>query len=352
MPAYNSEKYLADAIHSITRQTYSAVEVIIVDSDSTDMTPHIVERLAARDPRVRLLRDSRTGIVDSRNRGAALAQGEYLAWLDADDVALPGRLQRQVQFLDAHPDVVAVGGTIVVTDEHLRELLRVTYPTTSARIASALPEGNVLAMSATTMRLSAYREVNGFRAAFKQGAEDYDLWLRLSERHPLGNLPDVVAYYRTHSHQVSASGVDRFVIPTVAAQLSAKARIEGRPDPYGNVDRFTYEWFIRTEPDRFEVDEAILRAAAGQAVYLALIGQPATSRDLLLWAKRTARSGRSRRATRARVHAAESVTAWRQQHRTAALWPATQAAVLDPLRFVGLLSRWAGAWRKRASRLP
>src|SRR5207253_3394469 len=131
-------------------------EVIVVDGDSTDATASIVEALAACDPRVRLDRQKRTGIVDGRNRGAMLARGEYLAWLDADDLAVRHRLERQVRFLDAHPGVAAVGGTIVVTDESLRPFLTVRYPTDSAEIAARLPQANVLAASTMMIRLSAY----------------------------------------------------------------------------------------------------------------------------------------------------------------------------------------------------
>jgi glycosyltransferase involved in cell wall biosynthesis len=343
MPAYNSEKYLTEAIRSITSQSFKEVELIVVDGGSTDRTSSIVEDISAQDARVRLVRQAHTGIVDGRNRGAALARGEYLAWLDADDVAAPHRFERQVQFLDIHAGVAAVGGNIVVTDEHLRPRLRVTYPTDSAQIAATLPDANVLATSATMLRLSAYRSVGGCRRAFKQGAEDYDLWLRLSERHPLANLPEVLAYYRTHASQVSSSGVERFVIPTVAAQLSATARRKGQPDVYGDVDVFTYEWLASMAQNRIELDHAILNAAAGQATYLALIGQPDTARSLLEWANSTVHTRRIARLTRAHVQLAKSIGAWQDHRRSAALVAGIQAAALDPVRFARMVARGLGA---------
>lgn len=343
MPSHNSGKYIAEAITSITTQTFSDLEVIVIDGDSTDATRAIVEEIAARDSRVRLVRQAHTGIVDGRNRGAALARGEYLAWLDADDVALPCRLRYQVQFLDAHPDVAAVGGTIVVTDAHLRARLRVTYPLESAQIASVLPEANVLATSATTLRLAAFHAVGGCRPAFRQGAEDYDLWLRLAERHQLRNLPEVLAYYRQHPNQSSTPGVERFILPTVAAQLSARARRSGRPDPFGDVDRFTYEWFVAMEPSRSAIDQLVLHASAGQATYLALIDQPETAQALLDWAFSITAETDIARPTRARVRLAEGITAWKSQRRPAAIAALLQAAALDPLRFGRMLLRGASA---------
>jgi len=339
IPSYNSEKYVAEAITSITSQTFSDLEVIVVDGDSTDTTPRIVEEIAARDSRVRLERQAHTGIVDGRNRGAELARGEYLAWLDADDVALPRRLEHQVRFLDGHPDVAAVGASIVVTDLHLRGHLRVTYPLESAQIAAMLPEANVLATSATTLRLAAFRAVGGCRPAFKQGAEDYDVWLRLAERHRLANLPEVLAYYRQHPNQASFPGVERFILPTVAAQLSARARRSGRPDPYGDIDRFTYEWFAEVEPSRSALDHAVLHAAAGQATYLALIGEPETAQALLDWAVTATAATDIARATRARERLATGITAWQSHRRPAAVAAALQAAALDPMRFGRMLLR-------------
>jgi glycosyltransferase involved in cell wall biosynthesis len=330
---------MAEAIDSIANQTLTDLELIVVDGGSTDKTPSIVEAIREHDQRLRLFRQSHTGIVDGRNRGAELARGEYLAWLDADDVALPRRLGRQAHFLDSHPTVAAVGGAIVVTNEHLRRKLKVSYPTDSAQIAARLPEANLLATSATMLRLSAFRSVGGCRPAFKQGAEDYDLWLRLSERYPLANLSDVLACYRTHSSQVSARGVERFVIPTVAAQLSARARRSGRPDPYGDIDEFTYDWFRLTESNRFALDHAIMNAAAGQATYLALIGQVGAARALLDWAISTTRDTRIDRPSRARMLLARSVVTWQGRQRNAALHAAAHAAALDPWRFARMMTR-------------
>jgi glycosyltransferase involved in cell wall biosynthesis len=299
--------------------------------------------LAARDPRVHLDRQKRTGIVDGRNRGAQLARGEYIAWLDADDLALPHRIGRQVAFMDAHADVAAVGGKITVVDEHLRPLIAVRYPTRARQIARALPDGNVMAASAAMIRLSAYRSVGGCRAPFKQGAEDYDLWLRLSESHPLANLDGLLAYYRTHSAQVSSTGVERFVIPTVAAQLSARARREGRPDRYGEVDRFSYELFMRLEPNRANVDLAILSAAASQSIFLTLVGQAGAAARLLDWAAHITTRTPIPRHTRAQMYLARAILAWRAGQISSAALSGAEAAALDPRRMLTMLLKGARA---------
>ncbi|MEN1729199.1 MAG: glycosyltransferase family A protein, partial [Pseudomonadota bacterium] len=108
IPAFNREDYVCTAINSMLAQKYTDFEVLVVDDGSTDRTPERVE--AYSDPRVRLARsESNQGIPASRNRGLELARGEYIALLDSDDYSYPERLGVEVDFLDAHPDIVQVG---------------------------------------------------------------------------------------------------------------------------------------------------------------------------------------------------------------------------------------------------
>ncbi len=107
MPAYNAEKYIAEAIQSILDQTYSNFEFLIINDGSTDRTSTIIKGFD--DPRIRLLEQSREGICNTLNRGLRKAKGFYIARFDADDISLPERLSKQVQFLDQNPDYILVG---------------------------------------------------------------------------------------------------------------------------------------------------------------------------------------------------------------------------------------------------
>ena len=101
IPAYNRERYLADAVDSVLAQTFTDFELLIVDDGSRDRTVEIAK--SYRDPRIRLVRHERNrGVAAARNTGVAEARGAYVAFLDSDDVAYPDRLARQVAFLDAH----------------------------------------------------------------------------------------------------------------------------------------------------------------------------------------------------------------------------------------------------------
>lgn len=108
MPAYNVEKYVEEAVCSILDQTYCDFEFIIVDDGSTDRTREILRSFS--DPRISLLfNDKNEGNYPARNRGCRLARGKYIAVMDADDVALPERLERQVEYMEKHSDVLACG---------------------------------------------------------------------------------------------------------------------------------------------------------------------------------------------------------------------------------------------------
>jgi GT2 family glycosyltransferase len=351
MPAYNSDRYVQEALHSLTSQTYEAIEVIVVYGGSSDGTQNIVERAAAADSRVRLERQVHTGIVDARNLGAGLARGQYLAWLDADDVAVPHRIERQVQFMDMHPNVAALGGSMLVADQKLRPILPVRYPTQPAQISATLPDANALAASTAMIRASAYKTVGGCRSAFRQGAEDYDPWLRLSESFQLANLPDFLSFYRIHPNQVSGIGVERFVLPTVAAQLSFRTRRELLSDPYGELERFTYAHFVQTGASRQTVDTLLLQATAGQAMFLALVGQASDALRLLEWAAGITSPSQVGRRTRAKISVARAVVSWRTQRPVSADQAMVGAMLLDPRHVAHMLSRGVQArvWRQDAN---
>src|SRR3954465_13575599 len=109
MPVYNAQRYLAEAVDSILAQTWRYFEFVIVDDGSTDRSPKLLERYAVRDSRIKLTLRPNTGIVGALNDGIAAASGEFPARMDADDVALPRRLEKQVAYLTELPKVMALG---------------------------------------------------------------------------------------------------------------------------------------------------------------------------------------------------------------------------------------------------
>jgi glycosyltransferase involved in cell wall biosynthesis len=125
MPAYNCASFIGAAIESVLAQTYPHFELLIIDDGSTDETPAVAAAFCDRDPRVQIYPQPHAGRVAARNNALGLAQGEYFAWLDADDLARPHRLERQVVALQSNPRHVIVGSAYQAIDEH--EVLQVNH---------------------------------------------------------------------------------------------------------------------------------------------------------------------------------------------------------------------------------
>ena len=117
MPVYNAAHYVAGAVESILGQTFREFEFVIVDDGSIDGSTQILKRFAERDSRIRLIRRENRGLVASLNEGIEAARGEFIARMDADDIALPERLARQLESLRCNHDVVAVGTQVQRIDE-------------------------------------------------------------------------------------------------------------------------------------------------------------------------------------------------------------------------------------------
>jgi glycosyltransferase involved in cell wall biosynthesis len=198
MPVYNAEPYLAEAVESILGQTFADFEFLIVNDGSTDRSGAILERYAARDRRIRLTSRPNTGYTVALNQLLDLASGEFVARMDADDVALPQRLARQVDYLRAHPDVVCVGSAVHMIDAAGR-FLRNGHPGMDHEAIQqrALAGDCPLNHPSVMMRRAAVEAVGGYHAEFEP-AEDLDLWLRLGEVGRLVNLPEVLMKYRQH----------------------------------------------------------------------------------------------------------------------------------------------------------
>jgi glycosyltransferase involved in cell wall biosynthesis len=124
IPVYNREKYVGDAIESILAQTFSDFEILLVDDGSTDHSVDLIRSYT--DPRIRLAcNEENLGIPKTRNKGVELARGQYMAMLDSDDRAYPHRLEKQVAFLDNHPDYAQVGSWCRMMDAQGHPLKRI-----------------------------------------------------------------------------------------------------------------------------------------------------------------------------------------------------------------------------------
>jgi glycosyltransferase involved in cell wall biosynthesis len=199
MPVFNSRRFVAAAIRSILGQTFTDLELVIVDDGSTDGTSEILLQLAQQDRRIVLLRQTNAGVSAASNRGLAIARGEFIARMDHDDISLPHRLATQVEFLRTHPDCVAVGSHVLMIDREGLPLRVQRVPLTHEEIEADLMHLDRWAMFHPSMmaRGDVMRELGGYSLEFCN-LEDLDLFVKLAERGRLANLPEVLVQYRQH----------------------------------------------------------------------------------------------------------------------------------------------------------
>lgn len=201
VPAFNAEAFLADAVRSALAQTWKTLEVVVVDDGSTDRTGAIAHELAAADGRVRVLHGPNKGVSAARNQGIAAASGSLLCFLDADDVYLPDKVERQVAFLDQFPACDLVYSDYYVADLSLAPgLLICRRP--PFLISDVLTFRNWFAPLSPLLRASLAERIAGFDETLA-GSEDWDYWIRASECGLLSYLPGPVGVYRRHSNQTT-----------------------------------------------------------------------------------------------------------------------------------------------------
>jgi hypothetical protein len=236
----NVDRFLAESIESILAQTFRDFEFIVVDYGSTDATKEIVTRYAHEDSRVRMHEIPHCGLGEARNAACLLAQGRYIALMDADDVSLPERLQLEVAFMEQHPNVGLLGTAVQWIDATGRELLICRFPTDDKPLKEALGVRCSFWQPTVLLRKEAFILTGGYRDAFAP-AEDYDLWLRVTEHFDCANLDDILLKYRIHPHQVSVRKRKQQTLGILGAKKSAAMRQIGEEDIFRTVDVITPE---------------------------------------------------------------------------------------------------------------
>jgi glycosyltransferase involved in cell wall biosynthesis len=231
MSVYNAERHLSDAIRSILDQTFTDFEFLIVDDGSRDNSGAIMDTFAANDPRIRVIRQENRGLIASLNRMLDEALAPLIARMDADDISLPTRFERQIAFLSQHADHGVVGTNTHELDEdgtvfECSDL----HPLDHSSIATAMEYRSPICHPSVLMRREVIMAAGGYRSPYVH-CEDYDLWLRLLDRTRLANLPDRLLLYRRSPGQVSAQHEIDQKIGAALAWAAHLERVAGRTDP-------------------------------------------------------------------------------------------------------------------------
>jgi len=197
MPVYNGERLLGEAVESILGQTFEDFELIAVDDGSKDRSLDMLQTYARKDPRVRVHpMPVNGGAIAARNTGIQFARGTFIAVMDADDVSLPHRLASQLKYLEDHPEAGVVGSYVQLIDGDGTHGDIRKFPTDPALMAWSMLFFNCLAHPSVMMRHDVLASANGYAPECKGGAEDYDLFARVSRTARLATIPDVLVLYR------------------------------------------------------------------------------------------------------------------------------------------------------------
>lgn len=204
MSVYNGALYLRQSLDSILAQTYKDFEFIVVDDGSFDNTWEILQDYASKDDRFILVRNGcNMGLSSSLNKGVLLAQGNYIARQDDDDVSLPNRFEKQVRYLDAHSDVAMISCNIYRIDATGRLLRKMrTYCQIELIPWYLLFSNHIRGHSQVMFRRKTFMKTGGYSEVFKY-SQDYDLWVRLLKHGKIDILPDFLQQYRWHDNRIS-----------------------------------------------------------------------------------------------------------------------------------------------------
>ena len=245
MPAWNAEKFIREAIDSILAQTFKDFEFIIINDGSTDDTAKIIR--SYKDPRIVFVDNKKNqGLIAVLNQGMGMARGGYIARMDADDISMPERFRKQIEYLDANPDVVVLGTSyreFGCSKNHLYKMegklglydiikvCKIKHPT-------------------TMLRKSVFDKYNLRYYPDYEACEDYELWLRVMRYGAIANLPDMLLKYRWHDDNISVRQKQLQFNNTRRVQESALTRLCGTDKKVRNQFRFYFGNSIGDDYDK------------------------------------------------------------------------------------------------------
>lgn len=235
VPAFNCEKYISEALDSIIRQDYPAMEILVVDDGSTDSTPEILQSYADT---VTILQQINSGSAVARNRGMQTANGKYVAFLDSDDIWLEGKLRSQVDFLEENSEYGAVFTDWVCWHpdnsgnfqrrrfEEEEPILKRSF---SGWLFKDLVDDCIMWTGTVLIRREVYEKIGLFDRTLRRG-QDYDYWLRIAEHFQAHKLDRVYAVYRMHDESITHKPKPiNYQYRVLAAAISNHRQSSGNP---------------------------------------------------------------------------------------------------------------------------
>ena len=231
LAVYNAESYVEVAIRSILTQSFKDIELILIDDGSSDGSPDILRRLAAEDQRIRLSIRPNKGIPATANEMIDQARGRYLSLMDHDDIKLPHCIEREVDYLDQHPECVAVGTLSAFIDAHgniFKRRQKLNYavsPTTKRKPRFDIfpPQIPSISNPSALIRADAVRAVGKYRPNLTY-AHDFDLWFRLCTIGEIHQINEEHLHYRVHGENTTLRSRDEIVRHEIVVVMSAPCK--------------------------------------------------------------------------------------------------------------------------------
>ncbi|MCA0930927.1 glycosyltransferase [Lutimonas saemankumensis] len=197
MSVFNCEKFLTTAIESILQQSFADFEFIIFDDASTDGSGKIIKSYAEADDRViAIFNTENQGLTKNLNKGIAMSKAVYIARMDADDIALPNRLSRQVEYLDKNTHIDIVGSSAIDIDENGNQLQKRQAPESHQEIIKLLPKANPMIHSTVVFRRKSLEKIEFYNESYRT-TQDYEMWFRAAGNGMIFcNLSEILLLYR------------------------------------------------------------------------------------------------------------------------------------------------------------
>lgn len=234
LPVHNAGKYLIDCLNSLLTQTYKNFELIIVDDHSTDKSKKILREYDAKYKSIKLIRNKKQmGVSETVKIAISHTTGDYIARMDADDIALPTRLEKQVNYLEKHKKTVAIGGQCYTIDSNNKLIGRKTFPTEFKDIYKYI--FRFIPVQQPTLMIAKKRLPENF-VYYVDGmntAEEVELFFKLFTYGKVENLDEPVLLYRIHDQNTSLKNVKETFLLTLVARIKAIFRYGYKPNTSG-----------------------------------------------------------------------------------------------------------------------
>jgi len=249
MPVFNGEKYLAEAIESILRQTYRNFDFVIVDDCSTDQTAQILRKYAQQDERVKIFTTPKNLYISGAlNFGLERAETDIVARMDADDIALPMRLEKQLAVLNSDRSLAIVGSDIELIDEMGGTLGIRKYPRTDEALKKTMFRYSPFAHPAVMYHKSMIQEFGAYLPV-RTPSEDLNLWFRVGTKYKFATVPEVLLRYRYFADSSSNRKLRLVELKTLRIRIHAWLHQGYRPsflDFAYNIAQATTMYLIPT----------------------------------------------------------------------------------------------------------